>query len=285
MKGVERNYNPPELSMETMLAFLQNKLDKQETEKVEHLIQENPLYQEMLKELKESLADDPDTEEKAIQYRDAFVREVHRITDKKLYKPKGDKWHLWSMAAMILLLVIPLGYRFLMPSVEDQLRNQYFQAYVTEGMRGGDEVRNPKELTDAEKLEEDFAFAKRAYTIASSEFTPEKEQVQHYQIAIREFENILSIAEEQVPERIIISSSLYLGVSYVVLNQAKEAVPYLQKVIDHGVNVFIPDAQWYKAWALLDLGETEAAIDQFYLLANKSNDYQKRAQDIVKRLN
>lgn len=283
MKGVERNYNPPELSMETMLAFLQEKLDKSKMEEVEQLIQNNPLYQEMMNELKQSLADDPDTEEKAIRYRDTFTREVHRITDRNLYKPKNDKWHLWSMAAMILLLVIPLGYRFLMPSVEDQLRDQYFQAYVPEGTRSGD-TREPKELTEEERIKNDFVFAKRAYSIASSEFTPKQEQQQHYQIAIREFENILSIAEAKLPAKIAIPSSLYLGVSYLVVNKARDALPHLQKVIDHQVNGFVRDAEWYKAWALLDLGEREAAIKQFYTLANQANDYQQKAQDIIERL-
>lgn len=289
MTGAERHFTHNNLSMERMLAFLKGDLSKEETEEIERLIQHNTLYEKALDELKLSLSEDSETETKAIAYRDVFVDQVWQKSKVQVanHKKPNDRWHLWSMAAMILLLILPFMYRIVQPSVEDQIKETYFTSLeipnVKGMLRGGENTSLEGEQLEIDEL---FQFANVAYAQAGDDAYSPEEQQQYYEIAIREYKKILAYSADKIPTKINLASNMYIAVSYLFVGHAAQALPHLERLIDHGDHGFMADAHWYRGWALLELEQREAAIDQFYLLAHQEGGkHQQAAKEIVQKLN
>ena len=78
-------------------------------------------------------------------------------------------------------------------------------------------------------------------------------------------------------------ASLYLGLSYMMLEQTEQALECLEQV--SAESAFYQDTQWYTALALLKLNHKERAITALKAIQNNNHHYyRKQAKKIVEAL-
>jgi tetratricopeptide (TPR) repeat protein len=81
----------------------------------------------------------------------------------------------------------------------------------------------------------------------------------------------------------IMSARFFEALSLIELGQYAEAAYILKEVISVP-NEFIIDARWYLALTSLKTGDSEHAVLQLQLLAQKDGYYQERAKKLLQRL-
>lgn len=79
-----------------------------------------------------------------------------------------------------------------------------------------------------------------------------------------------------------LNAAFYMGISYVKLEMYGKALPLLDEVLNATNNVFHEEARWYKAQALLGMGNTEAAKALLSEIASKEGFYQQKAKALLK---
>jgi tetratricopeptide (TPR) repeat protein len=67
------------------------------------------------------------------------------------------------------------------------------------------------------------------------------------------------------------------------LERFEEAIPQYSKVIEHGDNMFVEEAEWYKALCYLKLERKDLAKEQLVAIINRNGYYANNAKAILKR--
>lgn len=170
-------------------------------------------------------------------------------TIRKLYQ---KKWHFAAASATILIL---LGSILLTnqktPQAED-LFNIYYQAETSIMITRSSNI----------DIDNDVRTALQFYSNAE------------YSKAISIFENN--------QENVI--SKFYLGLSFIETNKYENAKASFQAVLDHNDNLFIEQAEWYKALCLLKLDENNSAIQLFTEIENSNSLFKDQASEILRSM-
>lgn len=80
------------------------------------------------------------------------------------------------------------------------------------------------------------------------------------------------------------AASFYLGVSYLLTEQPREAVESLTRVVDSGESRFLESALWYRAKARLRQGHVAAAREDIENLASREGALAAEARSILDQL-
>ncbi|MBW6536369.1 MAG: hypothetical protein K0B11_15270 [Mariniphaga sp.] len=75
----------------------------------------------------------------------------------------------------------------------------------------------------------------------------------------------------------------YKGASLQNLEKFEEAIPEYSKVIEHGDNMFVEEAEWYKALCYLKLERKDIAKEHLLAIINRNGYYANDAKAILKR--
>ena len=75
----------------------------------------------------------------------------------------------------------------------------------------------------------------------------------------------------------------YKAASLQNLEKFEEAIPEYSKVIEHGDNMFVEEAEWYKALCYLKLERKDIAKEQLVAIINRNGYYANDAKAILKR--
>lgn len=75
----------------------------------------------------------------------------------------------------------------------------------------------------------------------------------------------------------------YLGLSYLLNNQPKEAIPYLQNINNSSEDFMIPHAQWYLGLTYLKMNDIDKMTESFEPIKNNSM-YQEKISAILTEL-
>lgn len=78
--------------------------------------------------------------------------------------------------------------------------------------------------------------------------------------------------------------NFYSGLCYQQLGEYNKAIMAFQNVINEHDNLFIEQAQWYKALSQLQINDLKRAYQSFSLIVKNNGYYSKNAKDILKKL-
>ena len=103
-------------------------------------------------------------------------------------------------------------------------------------------------------------------------------QAAEYQKTI-DFLNVTSIAKDEA-----FVAEFYKGLSYQNLDDFNAAILEYSKVITHGNNMFIEEAEWYKSLCYLKLNNKLEAKQELVAVIDRKGHYEKDAKAILRRL-
>ncbi|SHF82859.1 hypothetical protein SAMN05444274_11031 [Mariniphaga anaerophila] len=75
----------------------------------------------------------------------------------------------------------------------------------------------------------------------------------------------------------------YKAASLQSLDRFEEAIPEYSKVIEHGDNMFVDEAEWYKALCYIKLERKDAAHEQLLAIISKNGYYAKDAKAVLRK--
>lgn len=184
------------------------------------------------------------------------LREIHRnskqdtgTTIRKLYQ---KRWHLAAASAAILLLIGSLMLSDQKTSQPTDIFDQYYQAETSIMIQRSNSLNVDSEVKTALTY----------YTNAE------------YEKAIE----ILSNNQENV------ISKFYLGLSYIETEDYKKAQEAFQSVLDHNDNLFLEQAEWYKALCLLKQDNISEAAKLFTEIKESNSLFKDQASDILRSI-
>jgi len=79
-------------------------------------------------------------------------------------------------------------------------------------------------------------------------------------------------------------SHFYKGASFQNLEKFEQAIPEYSKVIDHGDNMFIEEAEWYKSLCYIKLGEKHKAKKQLLAIIDRKGFYEQDAKAVLRKI-
>lgn len=94
--------------------------------------------------------------------------------------------------------------------------------------------------------------------------------------------DLLNIATVKAEEQFV--PQFYKGLSYQNLDKYAKAALEYSKVINQGNNMFIEEAEWYKALCYLKMNKTNEAKKELLAVVNRKGHYEKDAKAILRRL-
>jgi tetratricopeptide (TPR) repeat protein len=100
-----------------------------------------------------------------------------------------------------------------------------------------------------------------------------------YNKALLVFHDVLKI-NENMP-----SARFYSGASYQGISQFSNAIIEYDKVIEQNNNLFVEQAEWYRALCYLGLDDRDNASSSLYAIMEKKGFYKEKAQRVLARLN
>ncbi|HYQ55996.1 MAG TPA: tetratricopeptide repeat protein [Draconibacterium sp.] len=103
-------------------------------------------------------------------------------------------------------------------------------------------------------------------------------QNNEYQEAI----DLLNAATVNKGEKFV--TQFYKGISYQNLNKFPQAVSQYEKVIDQGNNMFVEEAEWYKALCYLKMNKKAEAKNELLAVINRKGHYEKDAKAVLRKL-
>ena len=240
---------------ERVSRYLNHKLSAGEREAFEAQYEQDPAFAEEVDRHKESV----EMVERygMLRAKEAFKERYEQVKQEKRVRVI-PVWSYAAAAAVVLLLIfIPLRTMYFSPtaSMED-LYVSHFEMLPASG------DRDTVSTSGNTWWEAQQAYSKGTYEQAVTLLKPLSE-------------------DPQFPDQS--EASLYLGLSYMALEQAAQAVKSFERVA--AKSSFHQDAQWYRALAWLQLKEKEKTIAAFSLIRDAEHHYYKeRAQEILKAL-
>ncbi len=259
------------LTLEEMLAYIDQSLDSSDKARIEKVLQQSPIYAEALTSLKETLSQEPLSRERLDQVEAAFSQSV-KLEAVKLKKtssyvndthePVIKMRRIWFSvaAAVVILLTISIGiFRYNQAPLEVRLAEAYMTHYV-------DPLGVMSEVED-----QAFAFYNQ----------------QNYAQAIPLFEQLIQQSDLSKHQKL----KMFLGVCLMQDNQEVAAERKFREIIDHGQSIYVPAAKWYLA---LSLFKQEKAQEGKQLLQDITSStqadrqtrfYVDKAQELLLQIN
>ncbi len=96
---------------------------------------------------------------------------------------------------------------------------------------------------------------------------------ENYEVAVQSLERIFEKEQESIV-------ALYLGVSYLMVNNAEEALSTLQ-LVPYENTIYKSDFVWYQSLALINLGRYSEAEKALKNLQEESQFYSERASELL----
>lgn len=103
-------------------------------------------------------------------------------------------------------------------------------------------------------------------------------EAQEFEAAVGLFEQILAKDPGDM------SVNLYSGISYMELDEYKQAHEKFQKIINHNDNLFVEHAELYLGYLYLSTGQNQEAREQFKAIAHSDGSYNKEARKIMRSI-
>ena len=94
--------------------------------------------------------------------------------------------------------------------------------------------------------------------------------------------DLLDIATVKAEEQFV--PQFYKGLSYQNLDKYSKAALEYTKVINHGNNMFIEEAEWYKALCYLKMNKPKEAKQELLAVVNRKGHYEQDAKAILRKL-
>ncbi len=101
----------------------------------------------------------------------------------------------------------------------------------------------------------------------------------------REFESALALFEkvrETDPDNV--ASMFYGGIAYMETGEFEKALQSLEEVIEHGNNLFVENAEWYKGLCYMRLEKTVEAKEHFIRIRDEEGYYSSQAASVLDEL-
>src|SRR5690606_10425658 len=98
-----------------------------------------------------------------------------------------------------------------------------------------------------------------------------------------EYEKALQLYEKAInenEEKFVFQ--FYKAASLQNLERFEEAIPEYSAVIKHGDNMFVEEAEWYRALCYLKLEQKESAQNQLLAIINKKGYYANDAKAVLR---
>ena len=121
-------------------------------------------------------------------------------------------------------------------------------------------------------------FDLRQQTMDMASYGVDLYNYKEYKRAINVFANVL----DETPEQPL--ANFYAGLSYQQLENYSTAISYYDKVISNFDNLFVEQAEWYKALCLLKTEQNEAGVKLIHKIANSKSYYQQKAKTLLNKI-
>jgi len=99
------------------------------------------------------------------------------------------------------------------------------------------------------------------------------------------FRGTISLLEKtQVTDNEAFVKDFYLALSYQNLQEWDKAIADYTKVIDHGNNLFVEEAEWYRSLCYLKLNEKSKAKQELLAVIDRKGHYEKDARAVLRKV-
>jgi anti-sigma factor RsiW len=100
-----------------------------------------------------------------------------------------------------------------------------------------------------------------------------------------EFQKVIEVLNNtEVTQNEAFVSDFYKGLSYQNMANFTEAIQAYSKVIDHGNNLYMEEAEWYKSLCYLKMNEKAEAKQELLAVIDRKGHYEKDAKAILRKL-
>ncbi len=258
----------PKLSLEEMLAYIDQSMDMSKRKRVEAILSENPIYAEAVASLRGTIEQDDASRDWLHQVDSTFNQTVDtqakmlRIPTAPNSRKSGISKRIWfiTTAAAVIIAALSFGImQYSQPPKEVRLAEAYLTHYV-------DPLGVLSQVED------------QAYALYNQ---------QNYVQAIPLLEQLILDAEPGKQNKL----RMLLGVSHVQIKQDDAAIEYFRQIIDHGESIYVTAAKWYMALALLRQNETKEGKQLLEEIAastqtdRQTKFYAEKAQELLLKLN
>lgn len=237
----------PLLTSEKMLAYLEGKLTGSERQDVEQVIEAHEMYKDVL----EGFAQIQDTGrlKSEIENLNADLQNQYRAQRRALRIRR-----IFYAAAVILLIAAPAIY-FGAPSQNEKIFAAYFEPYP-----------NLTPIVRGDGAADQFQSAMLAY------------ERQDYQTALDLFSEIADADDRYA------SAQFYAALSNLALDNARDAIPRLQYVLNQGNSLYSDAVEWYLALAIIRNGNLSEGRDILDKLIAGGSSFENEARALRKEL-
>ncbi len=185
-------------------------------------------------------------------------KESERKEVKSIVMPQFDlkSTRFWrNSVAMIIILIGLLGALQMNMNTAQQTYTKYFETPSWAAERSVSDVNVNDNLQEARLM-----FAQSNY------------------------ENTIQILDKVPENKDSFVKHFYTALSYQNLNKFDKAIDEYTKVIDHGNNLFIEEAEWYKSLCYLKLNQKQDAKNELMAVIERKGYYEKDAKAIIRKL-
>lgn len=241
-------------SLELLTDYVSGLLDSETCARIEADIEASEELASMVDGLRimvETGYDDFDRVEQELE--SSAIRVSALIEDKQGSSKQRSFWgYAYKIAAVLLLVFVPLGlfYYYQINSFDyllDEELGTYYASPVV--VRGGSD----QELWDS-----------AAYFYQQEDFESAVDLLSKYMVSNPEDTQAL----------------YYIGISYIYQSKSELAIPHLDAVINSQSRLR-QQARWFKALALLDLGQKDSGLQILKGIADNSNAYKSASAKVL----
>ena len=99
------------------------------------------------------------------------------------------------------------------------------------------------------------------------------------------FNNVISVLDQaKLAQDEVFVAQFYKALSYQNLSEFDRAITEFTKVVEHGNNLFIEEAEWYRSLCYLGLDKKAEAKQELLAVINRKGHYEKDAKAILRKL-
>ena len=185
-------------------------------------------------------------------------KESEKKEVKSIVMPQFDlkSTRFWrNSVAMIILLVGLFGALQMNLNSAQRTYNKYFETPAWAAERSINETSNLDYLQEARLM-----------------------------FAQSDYENTIQILNKVPETKDAFVKHFYTALSYQNLGEFDQAIKEFTKVINHGNNLFIEEAEWYKSLCYLRLDQKQEAKNELMAVIDRKGYYEKDARAIIRKM-
>lgn len=99
-----------------------------------------------------------------------------------------------------------------------------------------------------------------------------------------DYENTIQILDKVPESKDSFVKHFYTALSYQNLNKFDNAIAEYSKVVEHGNNLFVEEAEWYKSLCYIKLNQKLQAENELMAVIERKGFYEKDAKAIIRKL-